>query len=220
MNSAFELRDVVYRDILNIADLVIPSGSISCITGESGSGKTTLLRLLNNLIPLDRGSIKYFGRDILSLDPVALRRKALMVPQAPFIFPGTAGQNLAQACRYAQKEVPAEDKMEQLLVSLGLTGKLERNAASFSGGEKQRLALARAMLLNPEALLLDEPTAALDETSQEKVMNVLEQLVRTQGMTVIMITHAIGLTERFGSQVISLHRGKIFSLRNRGGGIE
>jgi putative ABC transport system ATP-binding protein len=216
MPAAFVLRDVRYRDLLEIPDLEIPANSLYCITGESGAGKSTLLKLLNNMITCDRGSIAFGGEDILSTDPVALRREVVMVPQSPFILPATVMDNIAMAFRFAQKTIPPAGDISSLLAGLGLPVPLERDAASLSGGEKQRLALVRALLLDPAVLLLDEPTAALDEETSEKVMGVLSGRVKKDGKTVIMVTHARGIADGYGDYVLNLTHGRPGSLSRRG----
>ncbi len=148
----FELRDVIYRDIIAISDLSIQTGTLFVVTGESGAGKSTFLKLLNNMITSEQGEVLFQGENILKAEPVTLRRRIVMVPQSPYIFPASVMENIRQACRYAQKPLPPLDQIEVQLKALGLQGMLDRDAATLSGGEKQRLALTRALLLNPEAL--------------------------------------------------------------------
>lgn len=216
MDVAYSLRNIRYSNILDLPELEIPSASLFCITGESGAGKSTLLKLLNNLLTPDRGRISYMGRDILSLDPVALRRRAVMVPQSPFIISATVLDNLAMAFRFAQKPLPVEAQITALLARLYLPVSLDREATSLSGGEKQRLALARALLLDPEALLLDEPTGALDEETGDRVMELLASQVRESGKTVIMVTHSQNIAAKYSNYQLALHRGRAGTLPSGG----
>lgn len=207
---AYRLQKVVYRHILHIPDLTVPAGTLYCITGRSGSGKSTLLKLLNNMITCDEGSIFFFGDNLLALSPVELRRRAVMVPQNPAMFPGTAGQNMLKAMALAGKKVQAEWEagVEKTLSALGLTGILDRPAASLSGGEKHRLALARALILDSPVLLLDEPTAALDGETERIVMDYLAGKLRESGKTAVVATHSITLASRYGDFVLTLFRGR------------
>src|SRR5699024_6756973 len=138
--------------------------------GQSGSGKSTLLRLLNNLISPDAGKIHYQDESLHKIDPVLLRRKITMVAQTPVIFDGTVRDNLLIGLRFSEKEPVTDQIMVRMLKTMKLDKKLETDAADLSGGEKQRLALARVMLLDAEVFLLDEPSSALDDTTAKEVI--------------------------------------------------
>lgn len=215
MLPVFSLKDVIYREILSIPMLEIPAGSLFGITGKSGSGKTTLLRLLNNMISCEQGEISYFRENILTLDPVALRRKVVMVPQSSYIFPKTVRENIRLAFYFNHKEPPAQDDIEQLLSVLGMPGMLDRDTFDMSGGEKLRLALARALLLDPETLLLDEPTAALDEGNAGVVVDILAQWVQRAGKSVVMISHAADIIREHADFILNLSGGRIINLEER-----
>lgn len=217
MQAAFSLRNVICRDILAIPSLGISAGSLFGITGKSGSGKTTFLKLLNNLITSEQGEVCYYGENVLALDPVALRRRVVMVPQSPYIFPGTVRENIRLGFYFNCKELPAEEDMEQILSVFGMPGLLDRDTFAMSGGEKQRLVLARAVLLDPETLLLDEPTAALDDENATAVVSHLAQWVRKPGKSVVMITHAGALISEYADAILNLARGRIRSLDERRG---
>jgi putative ABC transport system ATP-binding protein len=217
MLPVFSLRDISHRKILFIPRLDIPAGSLYCITGKSGSGKTTLLKLLNNLISCDEGEVSYYSNNVLTLDPVALRHRVIMVPQSPWIFPRTVLENIELAFYFNRKEPPAQDENEQLLSVSDMSGMLGRDTFTMSGGEKQRLVLARAMLLDPETLLLDEPTAALDKENAEAVIIFLAQWVRKPGKSLVMITHAETLISKHADYILNLAEGQILSLQERRG---
>ena len=217
MQAVFSLRKVICRDILAIPSLGISAGSLFGITGKSGSGKTTFLKLLNNLITSEQGEVCYYGENVLALDPVALRRRVVMVPQSPYIFPGTVRENIRLGFYFNCKELPAEEDMEQILSVFGMPGLLDRDTFAMSGGEKQRLVLARAVLLDPETLLLDEPTAALDDENATAVVSHIAQWVRKPGKSVVMITHAGALISEYADAILNLARGRIRSLDERRG---
>lgn len=218
MQAVFSLTKISYRQILVIPVLEIPAGSLFSITGKSGSGKTTLLKLLNNLISCEEGgTVLYYGQNVLNIDPVSLRRRVVMIPQSPFIFPGTVRENIRLAFHFNRKELPEQDVIENLLDQLDLPGFIDKDTFNLSGGEKQRLALARALLLDPETLLLDEPTAALDTENAEAVIKYLTCWAHSPGKSVVIISHAGALISSYADAVLSLSAGRIQKLEERRG---
>ncbi|MEZ5255709.1 MAG: ATP-binding cassette domain-containing protein [Ilumatobacteraceae bacterium] len=171
--------------ILQDVDLVIPERGITVVVGPSGSGKSTLLRCCNRLETPTAGTITYRGDDLAELPPRTLRRRVAMVFQAPVVFPGTPLDNLRAA-----DPALGTDEGCRLLERVGLNPDLlERSAERFSGGEAQRLCIARALATEPETLLADECTSALDPDSAE----VVEQLARRladDGMPIVWVTHS------------------------------
>src|SRR6266849_835152 len=148
--------------ILHDISLEVERGGALALIGPSGSGKSTLLRCLNRLVEPTGGSVRFDGRDIRALDPRDLRRRAALVMQTPVLFEGTVRDNL----RVRPAGTPgdfSEASLASAAVEVGLdAGLLDRDAATLSGGEKQGVTIARALLRDPQALLLDEPTSALD----------------------------------------------------------
>ena len=213
LEAAFELQGVGYRQIIEIDELKIPCPSIYCIAGESGSGKSTLLKLLNNMLSCDRGRIYLFGRNIMEINPVVLRRRVVMVPQNPAVFPGTVLENLQKALHFAQKAPPGQEQLEELLSALRLPEMSGRDVSALSGGEKQRLALARGMLLEPEVLLLDEPSSALDEGTEQAVLGYIVRKIRQEQKTAVVVTHSRDLALSFGDSVLTLCGGKVKQLK-------
>jgi putative ABC transport system ATP-binding protein len=195
VRSLFELKDVKVERIIHIDALTIPANQFTCIIGPSGSGKSTLIRLLNNLSSPDQGEILFKNKSISTMDPLELRRTVVMVPQAPVIFDGTIEDNLQIGLAFAEKEPADKKEMEELLKLFQLNKRLDEEAEHLSGGEKQRLSWARAMLLDPEVFLLDEPTSALDEDTARTVLMRFHTYVRQHSKTVIMITHSKELAE-------------------------
>lgn len=215
MQETYSLRNVAYRQILFIPELDIPSASFFWVTGPSGGGKTTFLKLLNNLVSCDRGEIFYYGHNLLALDPVDLRRRAVMVSQTPYIFPLSVRDNIQLVFHFNRKEAVSQETMENLLAHFGLPGMLDQSTHNLSGGEKQRLALARALLLDPETLLLDEPTAALDEENSLIVFNYLSDWVKKNNRTIVMVSHAATHAGEYADQIMTLQRGKMIGLEGR-----
>ena len=189
----------------------IPAGKIFTIIGPSGQGKTTLLRLINLLdtpsagkISLHRVSIHERGQDI-----TALRRKMGMVFQTPIVFKETVFENIAVGLRY--RKIPSKEierKVQEKLKEIGLSGYENRKAGTLSGGEMQRVSLARVMITEPELLLLDEPTANLDPLSTTKIEELIRYYNRELGTTVIMSSHDLFQGQRMADRVAVMMNGR------------
>ncbi|MCW1239324.1 ABC transporter ATP-binding protein [Bacillus pretiosus] len=202
----FILKDVTYKDILHIPYLQIQKEKITCIIGESGSGKSTLLRMLNDLQSPTSGTIKYNGILISDYPPIQLRRDVVMLGQTPPIFDGTIKDNLIMGLRFSEKPFPNDNALRSALTTVSLEKNLEDNADSLSGGEKQRLAFARIVLMDPPVYLLDEPTSALDSDTERRVMKQFTMLAREKKKTVIFITHSQQLPEEIADDIIEISK--------------
>ncbi|MCF6094358.1 ATP-binding cassette domain-containing protein [Microaerobacter geothermalis] len=213
----FKLNHVKVKGILDIDQLVIPSHRITCIVGESGSGKTTLLKLLNHLISCDEGEIWVDNIPISQWDPIELRRSVVMLPQTPAIFKGTVRDNLLIGLIFSEKPSVQDVQLSEVLEKVRLHKELDQDADSLSGGEKQRLALARVLLMTPLVLLLDEPSSALDEDTTNFVMQQLAGYVKTQQKTMVMVTHSKAVVQSFADHVVEIHKGRIVGIRGCSG---
>ncbi|MDO0822504.1 ABC transporter ATP-binding protein [Desulfosporosinus nitroreducens] len=212
----FTLRSVKYKDILDIDELDIPEQRIICIVGESGSGKTTLLRLLNHIISPDEGEIWFQNTPLSQWNPVELRRKVMMLSQSPAIFEGTVRDNLLIGFKFGEKPPVDENQLQDTLKIVRLNKDLLLDANSLSGGEKQRLAMARILLLKPEVFLLDEPSSALDEETTQFIMEQLVHHVNQLKKTMIMITHSKAVVEAFAEHVVEIKKGKVLITKEVG----
>jgi putative ABC transport system ATP-binding protein len=173
------------------------------VLGPSGSGKSTLLRLLNRLADPDEGVVRFHDTDVRELDPLELRRRVGLVPQLPAPVPGTVAENISFGPRLRGEEVDAE----RPLVLAGLDPSFaERDASRLSVGEQQRVMLARALALEPEVLLLDEPTASLDAAATSAVEDALLHL---DGVSLVLVTHDRGQAERLAERTIELQAGRV-----------
>jgi len=216
-HKLYQLNGVVYKDILDIPELDIPENKVTCIYGESGAGKSTLLRLLNHLLSPDSGSISLRGVDISGMDPIELRRRVLMLPQNPLVYPGSIRDNLNIGIRFSgRKHCPGDHALKEVLDTSSLNKPLDTDAKTLSGGEKQRLALARLFLLDPEVLLLDEPSASLDGATERTVIANAVTYAKEQRKSLIMVSHAQHLVDEFGEAVVELARGTV-SRSGKGG---
>ncbi|RYM05409.1 ATP-binding cassette domain-containing protein [Sporolactobacillus sp. THM7-7] len=205
----FQIRQLKYRHILFIDELAIPQRKITCIVGESGSGKTTLLRMLNHMISPDSGDIEISGRSVYDWDPIELRRNVVMLSQTPVMFPGTVRDNLIIGLRFAGRAPVTDARLEKMLKRVRLNKGLDAESASLSGGEKQRVSLARILLLDPPVLLLDEPTSALDEETTRFIMERLTGYARQEKKTVVMVTHSSAVVRDYAEYVIEIKSGHV-----------
>ncbi|MEC5422558.1 ATP-binding cassette domain-containing protein [Virgibacillus sp. C22-A2] len=202
----FKIENLKVANIIEIKELQIEDQSVTCIVGQSGSGKSTFLRLLNNLDTPDEGIIYYRNDDIRKSDPVELRRKVIMVPQAPVIFDGTVRDNLLIGLRFAEKPAVDDERLNNALKEMKLNKTLEANAADLSGGEKQRLALARVLLMDGDVFLLDEPSSALDDSTALLVIKTFVAYVKANQKSMVMITHDKQLGELVADKIIYMDR--------------
>ena len=180
----------------------------SGIVGPSGSGKSSLLRLLNRLDEPSSGTVFLDGLDYRQLPPRELRRRVGMVTQRPFMFPGDVASNLRFGPVQRGETLP-EDEIAHLLERVGLQGFAAQDASVLSGGEQQRVSLARTLANRPEILLLDEPTSALDEQSKSGIEELVRALVNDAGLTCVMVTHDRDQARRLCQRVVVLEGGRL-----------
>jgi putative ABC transport system ATP-binding protein len=176
--------------------------------GPSGSGKSSFLRLLNRLDEPTSGSVEFKGADYRQIPPRELRRSIGMVTQRAFLFPGTVAANIGFGPRQRGEEL-ASPQIEELLHQVGLPGFASRNVANLSGGEAQRVSLARALANSPAVLLMDEPTSALDEESKLEVEALIRNTVQQSQLTSILVTHDLKQASRLADRVMILEAGRI-----------
>ena len=200
----------VIRDkiLIQDANFELRRGEILAIAGPSGSGKTSLLRLLNRLDEPTSGTVFVEGTDYCNLAPRELRRKLGMVTQRPHLFPGTVAENLQFGPAQRGETLPQE-AIDKLLGRVGLGGYAERNVANLSGGEAQRVSVARSLANSPLVLLLDEPTSALDEVAKLEVESSIQKIVRDRGVTCVMVTHDLAQACRLAERALLLESGRI-----------
>ncbi|ORB05486.1 glycine/betaine ABC transporter [Mycobacterium mantenii] len=203
----FEFFDVVVerqgRRALNGLTAAIPGHGVTAVFGPSGSGKSTLLRLCNRLELPTSGRATFHESDIAGLDPLWLRRRVGMCFQRPTPFPGTVADNLRAADPDA-----SDARMRETLARVALTGSwLDRDVAGLSGGEAQRVCLARTLLAQPQVLLLDEPTSAVDTEAAEVIERAVRDLA-ADGIPALWVTHDSAQVERAADRVLRLECGR------------
>jgi len=206
--AAFELERVTVvragRLVLDEITTRIPAAGITVVAGPSGAGKTTLLRLCNRLAVPDTGVVRYRGQPLDELDPLVLRRRVGMVFQRPTPFPGTVADNLAVA-RPDAGTGELSTALERVALDPGLLG---QEARTLSGGELQRMCLARTLVTRPETLLLDEPTSALD-AQPKQVFEATARHLADQGITIIWVTHDDAQAARVADRTYQLRDGHL-----------
>jgi putative ABC transport system ATP-binding protein len=205
------------RDLTRLVDgtplvedvtLEVESDDVFVVFGPSGSGKSTLLRLLNRLDEPTRGTVLLGGTDYRSLPPQAVRRRVGLVPQRPVLRDGTVAENVTWGPRL--RDAPVDrGRMAELLDRLGLAGFAERTADDLSGGEAQRVAIARTLFNDPEIVLLDEPAASLDAAAADRVETLLSDVMAAYALPAVLVTHDAARARRLGTRGIRLEEGRV-----------
>ncbi len=211
-----EFKKVSYsvrnKQILKQINLTLSKeNEITGIVGPSGSGKTTFLRLVNKLISPTKGKIILNNKfNYSTLPSRELRRKIGLLQQRPFLFLGTVKDNVGYGPNIWNINLSLEELSILLRkVDLDPSNYLDRPVSELSGGEQQRVCLARTLANKPCALLLDEPTSSLDIVSEEIVEETLKKLVKEEGIKIIIVTHSLEQTKRLTDEVIFLKEGQI-----------
>lgn len=218
MIGDIRFKDVSFRygsrtQVFDSLSITVPKGQITAVVGESGSGKSTMLSLLQNLYPLQSGSIHIGDYDIKHISNESIRRRVSVVPQKIDLFAGNVIDNIAVG-----EYQPDMQRIVAICQRLGITEFIEKlpngfhtylgeNGASLSGGQKQRIAIARALYQNPDILILDEATSSLDSISEKCVQETIQHL-REQNKTVILIAHRLS-TVMNADKIIVIEQGKL-----------
>lgn len=197
--------------IVNDVSLDVLRGELLGIVGASGSGKSSLLRLLNRLDEPTSGAVYLESVDYKSIAPRELRRRLGMVMQRPYLFPGSVRSNLQFGPRQQGGTLP-DEVVAELLEQVGLPGFAERDVTNLSGGEQQRVSLARTLANQPEIMLLDEPTSALDQDARLGVEQLIRELATQTRRTFVLVTHDREQARRICDRVGAMERGRLIHL--------
>ena len=201
-----------FRTLLTNISVAIAKGSKTALIGATGSGKTTFLRLLNRLADPSAGTISLYGQNIQDIPVQTLRRRVLLVPQEPSLL----GMTVTEAISYPLhlQNLPSSEidlRLQKWLEKLQIDRKLlNRSELELSLGQRQWVAIARALVMEPEMLLLDEPTSALDRGLSHLLLETLTELTQLpQPVTVMMINHQLDLVQPWCDRLICLHKGQL-----------
>ncbi|MBT0769998.1 ATP-binding cassette domain-containing protein [Kineosporia sp. J2-2] len=202
------------HEVLRGIDLEIRRGEIFGIIGQSGAGKSTLVRLINGLEPVTTGRLRVGDRDIAGLPERELRsvrRDIGMIFQQFNLFRSrTVAGNVAYPLKVAGVKQPARDKkVARLLDFVGLLQRANDHPEQLSGGQQQRVGIARALATDPSLLLADEATSALDPETTQDVLNLLRQVNRELGITIVIITHEMDVIRRIADRVAVIDSGQV-----------
>ena len=201
-----ELSSVCFRTgeqlLLDNISTTISNPGITVIMGANGAGKSLLIRMVHGLLEPSSGEIHWNGK----LIDLELRRRQAMVFQKPVLMRRSVAANIDFVLK--SRASHCQHKRDQILREAGLFEQRSQPARLLSGGEQQRLALARALATDPEILLLDEPSASLDSATTIQIENLLKQ-TRARGVQIILVTHDIGQARRLADDVIFMHAGKL-----------
>lgn len=197
--------------VLKNINLQIKKGTSTALVGPTGSGKTVMLRLIDLLEKPSSGTVYFEGTDANeSNNPrLDIRRQIGMVFQKPLAFKASVYDNIAYGLKVRGRKENIDGRIKELLELIGLPGYENRNALKLSGGETQRLALARAMITDPRLLLLDEPTANLDPISKKKLEELILKINRESETTIIMTTHDLLQGQKLADRMVILYNGEI-----------
>jgi len=185
-----------------------PEGALTTLVGPSGAGKTTLLKLCNGLLSADEGDIFIKGQPIETYEPPLLRRKVGLALQSAPMIPGTVLENIALP-RTLNKEQFEKEEAVEALKQVGLPAELlDRSTKDLSGGQRQKVSIARTLVNRPDILLLDEITSSLDQTSKQEIEELIVD-INKNGTTIIWITHNLEQAIKIGTYTWVLMDGEI-----------
>lgn len=200
------------RTVLNIENMVIEPRKIYTLIGPNGAGKTSLLKILAFLDRQTDGSLYFFDKRVEGGEKqlIGLRRQVVLLDQNPIMFTGSVRENVAFGLRV--RKVPSAEQRRRVAEALelvGMTSFIDYNARGLSGGETKRVALARALVLQPEVLLCDEPTANVDNENQEIILRIIERINREHKTSIIFSTHYLSQGQRLAHHSLLLQYGQL-----------
>jgi tungstate transport system ATP-binding protein len=201
------------RRVLRVQELEIERGEVFALVGPSGAGKSTLLRLLNFLEVPTTGSIRFLGAEFSANQPMPLkhRRRVTTVFQRPLLLNRSVQANVGYGLSLRGRR-RSNDEIEKALEQVGLLHLIRQRARTLSGGEAQRVALARAIVLQPDVLLLDEPTANLDPYNVGLIEEIVTNLNRERGTTLVLVTHNVFQARRLAHRITLMLDGQVIEM--------
>lgn len=206
------------QKVLNGITLRVSAGETVAVLGRSGTGKSVLLKLMIRLLPIDSGSVCITGEEINALNEQELyeirKKVGFLFQQAALYDSLTVRENVAfPLARHVKKITEAEREclVRELLASVEMDRHLDKLPSQISGGMQKRVGLARALVLNPEVLLFDEPTAGLDPITANEISNLILELKKKRKMTAVVVTHDVRAAKLFADRLVFLHEGSVIA---------
>ena len=214
MTNLIEIKDLKVqrnqRDALHVASLDIPRGETLAIVGPNGSGKSTLLLTLAHLLKPASGDVKYGGKSLREWNDLEYRRKIAFVFQDPLLMDMSVEENVALGLKFrGTDKSESQARAEKWMKSMGVDSLSKRRAGQLSGGEAQRVSLARAFVLDPELLLMDEPFSAVDPQTRAQLLQDLSTLLSHDHRTTIIVTHNLKEAAQMGDRVAVIINGEL-----------
>lgn len=209
-----QIRDLLIqrngRDALRVDALDIARGETLAVVGPNGAGKSTLLLALAHLLPPARGEIQFEGKSVTEWDDLEYRRKIAFVFQDPLLMDMSVEANVAMGLKFRGVDNEASRaRVMQWMKAMGVDGLAKRRAGQLSGGEAQRVSLARAFVLDPELLLMDEPFSAVDPQTRSQLLEDLSSLLAQDHRTTIIVTHNLKEAAQMGDRVAVIIGGTV-----------
>ena len=201
-------RAIDGKVLVNDISLQAQRGELLAIVGPSGAGKSSFLRLINRLDEPTGGAVYLDGHEYREFEPRELRRRVGMMMQSAYLFGGSVAENLSFGPRQ-HGQLLSPSQIEELLEQVGLEGFSGRDVSSLSGGEAQRVSLARTLANKPEVLLLDEPTSSLDERTEREIEALLAAVIGERHLTALMVTHDSAQAARIARRAILINAGRL-----------
>ena len=198
--------------VLDLENLIIEKHKIYALIGANGAGKTTLLNILAFLGHPSSGELHFCDQPVITSRQhlLALRRRVVLVDQYPILFTGSVWQNVAFGLKVrGVSKKKCDKRVDEALDLVGMQEFRMADADKLSGGESKRVALARALAIEPEVLLCDEPTANVDEENQEVILNILERINAEKKTSIIMATHYLAQSKRLAHHILMLEHGRL-----------
>lgn len=206
------------KKILDDISLDVSQGDVLGILGINGAGKTTFIKCINNIFSPDFGTVKINGKDISSMTPKEIAQLIAYVPQynGTFFNINVLDTVMMGRLPYAGRSYSKKDReiVYNILEKMNLEKFAFRSISEMSGGERQRVFIARALAQQPKIIILDEPTSSLDLQNQLFILKIIEDLAKRDNLTIIMIIHDLNLASMFCSKLVMLKEGKIFAQGN------
>lgn len=198
------------KEILNVDELILHKGEILSVLGPNGAGKSTLLLVLALLMPPSSGEISFMGETVTGKNALSFRRRMAVVFQEPLLLNTTVYNNIAQGLKF--RGLPRHEtsrRVEFWLDKMGIAHLAGRTNRFLSGGEAQRVNLARALVLQPEVLFLDEPFTALDFNTKSELIGELSRIIKESGITTFFVTHDFSEIPYFNGRVAVIEKGRL-----------